>query len=72
MIDVLDPLSGQVDRRLEIASTDQIAASAAALRAAQPAWEALGVHCRCAAMNANAGFVAAPMPDRARRSSLCC
>lgn len=41
-IDVVNPRTGEVDYHIEAAGREQIAAAAAQLRAAQPAWRALG------------------------------
>lgn len=47
---VINPRTGQPDHAITPASRDQVAAKAAALKAAQPAWEAMGVGGRCAVM----------------------
>jgi len=49
-IAVRDPRTGLVDLQLAAASQDEVAATAAALRAAQPAWRALGAEGRAAAL----------------------
>ena len=49
-LDVLDPRSGQADHTISVADDSEVAAVAARLRAAQPAWEAMGVGGRCAVM----------------------
>lgn len=49
-IAVRDPRTGLIDLQLAAASSDEIAATAAALRAAQPAWRALGADGRAAAL----------------------
>lgn len=50
MLDVRNPRTGKVDHRIAVASEAEVSAKAAALRANQPAWEALGVGGRCAVM----------------------
>jgi acyl-CoA reductase-like NAD-dependent aldehyde dehydrogenase len=50
MLDVRNPRTGKVDHQIAVASEAEVAAKAAALRANQPAWEALGVGGRCAVM----------------------
>ena len=47
---VTNPRTGTADHQLALATPADVAATAAALRAAQPAWEALGVQGRCAIM----------------------
>lgn len=49
-IAVHDPRSGAIDFHLEAATPDAIAARSAMLRAAQPAWRALGAEARAAAL----------------------
>ncbi|MEY4270970.1 MAG: hypothetical protein RLZZ58_2186 [Pseudomonadota bacterium] len=49
-IDVRNPRTGQVDYQIEAASADAIAAAARRLRAAQPAWLALGAEGRAAVL----------------------
>lgn len=49
-LDVRNPRTGKVDHRIAVASEAEVAAKAAALRANQPAWEAMGVGGRCAVM----------------------
>lgn len=50
MLEVINPRTGQPDHAITPATRDDVATKAAALRAAQPAWEALGVGGRCAVM----------------------
>jgi acyl-CoA reductase-like NAD-dependent aldehyde dehydrogenase len=50
MLQVINPRTGLPDHTLTPATQAQVAAKAQALRAAQPAWEALGVGGRCAVM----------------------
>src|SRR3569623_3809354 len=50
MLEVRNPRTGQTDRTLKISSRAEVAEKAARLRAAQPAWEALGVVGRCGVM----------------------
>lgn len=47
---VRNPRTGQIDFRLTVAEAAQVAAEAARLRTAQPAWRALGVEGRAATM----------------------
>jgi acyl-CoA reductase-like NAD-dependent aldehyde dehydrogenase len=47
---VRNPRTGQVDFELAVSTPAEVSAKAAALRAAQPAWEALGVEGRCGVM----------------------
>jgi len=47
---VRNPRTGEADHVITLATSAEVAAKAAALRAAQPAWEALGVGGRCAVM----------------------
>lgn len=49
-IDVRDPLTGQVEFAIPAADTEAVGAQARALRARQPAWEALGLEARIAVM----------------------
>ena len=51
MIDVRNPRTGEVDYQIKAASIDEIAAISDALRAAQPAWLALGSQGRAAVLN---------------------
>ncbi len=50
MLAVRNPRTGQSDWALAISSRAEVADKAARLRAAQPAWEALGVQGRCGVM----------------------
>ncbi len=61
-IDVRNPRTGEIDHRFEAASRDAVMDAAAKLRAAQPAWLALGPDGRAAALLrwADAIDVAAP------------
>ena len=63
VLQVRNPRTGQIDRTLPVASRAQVAQKAARLRAAQPAWEALGVGGRCAAMARWLGAVKARAMD---------
>ena len=47
---VRNPLTGEVDHEIAVSTSAEVTAKARALRAAQPAWEALGVGGRCAVM----------------------
>ena len=47
---VRNPRTGEADHTITLAGGAEVSAKAAALRAAQPAWEALGVGGRCAVM----------------------
>ena len=47
---VRNPRTGAADHSLALATPADVAAKAAALRAAQPQWEAMGVHGRCGVM----------------------
>ena len=47
---VINPRTGQPDHAITPATTEQVAAKAVALKAAQPAWEAMGVGGRCGVM----------------------
>ncbi|GAA5049277.1 aldehyde dehydrogenase family protein [Erythrobacter westpacificensis] len=49
-LEVINPRTGTADHAITPASRDDVAAKAAALREAQPAWEALGVGGRCGVM----------------------
>jgi len=49
-LEVRNPRTGKADHTIAVATGDQVSAKAAQLRAAQPAWEALGVGGRCAVM----------------------
>jgi aldehyde dehydrogenase (NAD+) len=46
----VNPLTGAADYEFEVAGADDVAAACAAVRAAQPAWSALGVAGRAAAL----------------------
>lgn len=50
MLQVRNPRTGEFDRTLAVSSRAEVAEKAAKLRAAQPAWEALGVEGRCGVM----------------------
>ena len=50
MLAVRNPRTGQADHALKVSSRAEVAEKAARLRAAQPAWEALGVEGRCGVM----------------------
>ena len=50
MLAVRNPRTGETDHTLRVSSHAEVAEKAAQLRAAQPAWEALGVAGRCAVM----------------------
>jgi len=50
VLQVRNPRTGQMDRTLKVSNRAEVAHKAAALRAAQPAWEALGVGGRCGVM----------------------
>ncbi|OYW45833.1 MAG: hypothetical protein B7Z08_01140 [Sphingomonadales bacterium 32-68-7] len=63
LLDVRNPRTGEVDLRLPISSRVEVADKAARLRAAQPAWEAMGVGGRCAAMARWLGAVRARAAD---------
>jgi len=45
-----NPLTGQVDHHFAVSSRDEVAAACAAVRAAQPAWAALGIEGRSQAV----------------------
>ncbi|MEO0061665.1 MAG: putative succinate-semialdehyde dehydrogenase 2 [Pseudomonadota bacterium] len=60
---VRNPRTGQADHVLQLSTPAQVADKAAALRAAQPAWEALGVQGRCAVMARWLGAVKARAAD---------
>lgn len=47
---VHNPRTGEVDHTITVSTREEVAAKAGDLRAAQPAWEALGVGGRCAVM----------------------
>ena len=47
---VRNPRTGEADFQLALSSAAKVAAKAARLRAAQPAWEAMEVHARCGVM----------------------
>ena len=49
-IPVRNPRTGATDFTLQVAAPEQVAAEAARLRAAQPAWRAMGVDARAAAL----------------------
>lgn len=49
-LEVINPRTGQADHAIVPATREEVAAKAAALRAAQPAWEAMGVGGRCGVM----------------------
>ncbi len=49
-LEVINPRTGQADHAIVPASRGEVAARAAALRKAQPAWEAMGVAGRCGVM----------------------
>ena len=51
-LDVRNPRTGQVDHVVDVAETEQVTATVAALRGAQPAWEARGVTARAAVLAA--------------------
>jgi succinate-semialdehyde dehydrogenase / glutarate-semialdehyde dehydrogenase len=51
MIDVRNPRTGEVDYQIKAASAEEIASIATGLRAAQPAWLALGAKGRAAVLN---------------------
>lgn len=61
-IDVRNPRTGAVDARIMALSADGVAAVAEGLRAAQPAWAALGVEGRALALKALAASIAAHGP----------
>lgn len=50
MLEVINPRTGVPDHAIEPATRADVAAKAAALKAAQPAWEAMGVGGRCGVM----------------------
>lgn len=60
---VRNPRTGQADFQLQLATPADVAAKAAALRAAQPAWEAMGVAGRCGVMARWLGAVKARAAD---------
>lgn len=60
-IPVRNPRTGEIDYSIEAASAAEIAATAARLRAAQPAWLALGAERRAAALLAWAAALQADM-----------
>ena len=60
---VRNPRTGQADFQLQLATPVDVAAKAAALRAAQPAWEAMGVAGRCGVMARWLGAVKARAAD---------
>jgi len=49
-LEVRNPRTGSADHTITLATADEVAGKAAALRAAQVGWEALGVGGRCAVM----------------------
>lgn len=61
-LDVVNPRTGEVDFHIEAASRDDVQAAAAKLRAAQPAWLALGPDGRAAALNRWADAIDAAAP----------
>jgi succinate-semialdehyde dehydrogenase/glutarate-semialdehyde dehydrogenase len=63
MLDVRNPRTGVSDHRLTISSAAEVAAKAARLREAQPAWEAMGVEGRCGVMARWLGAVKASAVD---------
>lgn len=63
MLQVRNPRTGEFDRTLAVSSRAEVADKAARLRAAQPAWEALGVEGRCGVMARWLGAVKARAQD---------
>ncbi len=60
-LSVRNPRTGEDDARIEALDSAEVAAAAAALRAAQPAWQALGAERRCQALQQWIdGLVASP------------
>ena len=64
MLQVRNPRTGEFDRTLAVSSRGEVADKAARLRAAQPAWEALGVEGRCGVMARWLGAVKARISQR--------
>jgi len=62
-LEVRNPRTGQTDHALKVSSGAEVAEKAARLRAAQPAWEALGVAGRCGVMARWLGAVKARAAD---------
>ncbi len=63
VLEVIDPRTGQPDHEIALATPADVAAKAAALRSAQPAWEAMGVEGRCGVMARWLGAVKARAAD---------
>jgi acyl-CoA reductase-like NAD-dependent aldehyde dehydrogenase len=63
MLQVRNPRTGELDRTLAVSSRAEVAQKATRLRAAQPAWEALGVAGRCGVMARWLGAVKARAAD---------
>jgi acyl-CoA reductase-like NAD-dependent aldehyde dehydrogenase len=63
MLQIRNPRTGEFDRTLAVSSRGEVAEKAAQLRAAQPAWEALGVAGRCGVMAHWLGAVKARATD---------
>ncbi len=55
MIEVTNPYTGEIDFRFEAVNTDDLGGRCAALRAAQPAWQAAGLEARLSALHGFAG-----------------
>ncbi len=70
MIDVRNPRTGEVDYQIEAANRDDIAAAAARLRAAQPAWAKLEALARAEALIAWADAVDAAAPALVEKLSI--
>ncbi|WP_338242846.1 aldehyde dehydrogenase family protein [Aurantiacibacter hainanensis] len=62
-LEVINPRTGTADHAIAPASRDEVADKAAALRKAQPAWEAMGVQGRCGIMARWLGAVKARAAD---------
>jgi acyl-CoA reductase-like NAD-dependent aldehyde dehydrogenase len=62
-LDVINPRTGVADHAITHATRGEVARKAAALRAAQPAWEAMGVGARCGVMARWLGAVKARAAD---------
>ncbi|WP_305096845.1 aldehyde dehydrogenase family protein [Croceibacterium aestuarii] len=63
VLEVRNPRTGKADHSITVASREEVAEKAARLRAAQPAWEAMGVGARCAVMARWLGAVKARAAD---------
>ncbi|WAT17535.1 aldehyde dehydrogenase family protein [Aurantiacibacter sp. MUD11] len=62
-LEVINPRTGKADHAITPSSAAEVSAKAAALRAAQPAWEAMGVAGRCGVMARWLGAVKARAAD---------